>query len=133
MNASKIVMEYLNSRQRGAAKTDLSNVYRIVHRIHPELSEDDFMSVFKAMQAQGLGSMVIGRNGNPNRFVWKYTLKETAEKFKLSTIPAVSQVKATRAPRRPRLSQIVINLDPNTPKIELEALIKLAKGLDTSK
>lgn len=133
MNASKIVMDYLNNRQRGAARTDLSNAYRIVRRAHPEIEEQDFMSVFKSMQSLGLGSMIIGRNGNPNRFVWKYTLKEAVEKFQAS-IPAKDVPKVIRRAKKTVMpQQIVINLNPETPKIELEALLSLVKSLDTNK
>jgi hypothetical protein len=78
--AAKAVFIALGDRQRFRRRTDLNRLYLTVQS-NPKnsgISEDDFLEVFKDLQAIKAGSLVIGRKNNPNRFVWKYNLKELA-------------------------------------------------------
>ena len=86
----KLVFEVLSERQRHRQRTDLKNLYRAVKRNEPSLDEDAFMDVFKGLDKAGAGSLIIGRRGNPNRFIWKYNLKAIAEAAQAGGIKASS-------------------------------------------
>jgi hypothetical protein len=81
-----LVMGILSERQRHRQRTDLKNLYRGAKRVEPKIDEDQFMEVFKKLAASGAGSLIIGRRGNPNRFIWKYNLKDIAEAVKTSGV-----------------------------------------------
>lgn len=79
---AKLVFDVLAERQRHRQRTDLNNLFRAMRRDNPDLSEREYLEVFKTLQMNGAGSLIIGRRGNPNRFIWKYNLKDLAEKIK---------------------------------------------------
>lgn len=77
--AETLVFKNLQARERNNQQTDLTNMYRAIYKTNPEIDQVDFLNVFKKLQEQHAGVLVIGRNGNSNRFIWKYNLKEVAE------------------------------------------------------
>lgn len=38
--------------------------------------EADYMAAWKSLESMGAGSIIHGRNGNPDRFKWHYSLKD---------------------------------------------------------
>ncbi len=75
---SGLVYKVLGSRQRIRQQTDLTVLYRQIKRLDRNVNEKDFLATFRKLEADGAGSLVIGRRGNPNRFIWKYNLKDVA-------------------------------------------------------
>ena len=76
---SELVFNVLSERNRHRSRTDLKNLYRSIKKMEPDIDEEQFMAVFKGLAAAGAGSLIIGRRGNPNRFIWKYNLKAIAD------------------------------------------------------
>lgn len=87
---AKLVFDVLAERQRHRQRTDLNNLFRAMRRDNPDLSEKEYLEVFKTLQANGAGSLIIGRRGNPNRFIWKYNLKDLAEKVQINGLNPVT-------------------------------------------
>lgn len=85
---TKLVFDILAERQRSRAKTDIKNLFRQALQRTPkqELNYDAFLDVFRDLQASGAGSLIIGRRRNPDRFAWKYSLKDLASKIKINGI-----------------------------------------------
>lgn len=74
-----LVFKNLQSRERNNQQTDLTNMYRAIYKTNPDIDQIEFLNVFKKLQEHHAGVLVIGRGGNPNRFIWKYNLKEVAD------------------------------------------------------
>lgn len=78
-NAASAIFDDMANRERFRREYNLK-------RLHKELSEkskkpiDDkeFLETFKALQAAGLGSLIVGRGGKEDRFIWDYNLKDVA-------------------------------------------------------
>ncbi len=126
---SDLVLGILSERQRHRQRTDLKNLYRQSKKSDPNIDEDKFMDVFRSLAAAGAGSLIVGRRGNPNRFIWKYNLKDIAEAAQTSGVkPSTFQsladkpkeeVKAVAEPRKIKRSKRVIKAVQMKPKAEV--------------
>lgn len=162
---SKIIFKVLSDKQRARRATDLTHAFKAATKIDSTIPEREFLSVFKEMQAAKLGSLVIGRRNNHNRFVWKYNLKDVAEAAKGKTVQmkTIDEILPTKKPRRktkrkvnftvtpkvaaavvsapqraaktstskgPRI-QLNLELSPDVPFKDIQALLELAKSLQS--
>lgn len=73
--SSKSVFKYLFERRRGRQDTNIKRVQRILKESGSELNADDISNVFRKLQDLGIGKIVYGRRGNPNRFMWTANLR----------------------------------------------------------
>lgn len=99
---------YLGTRQRmRSALTDLDATEKKLLRMGKKIVHAEYTKYWEALQAQGVGSIVHGRGGNPTRFVWSYSLREVAkaaiEGKDLNATPVVNP--APRPMIKPVLSQ----------------------------
>lgn len=141
---SKAVFKALADKQRQRSRTDISRLYRAIKAAEmPHLDEKQFLEVFKKLQLAGVGSLIIGRKNNPNRFAWNYNLKDIGKAAKNGNVeltPVDKQVKHVK--RRVRASQttartiqanpiisINIQLPAGTPQTEIDAWLGLLKDL----
>jgi hypothetical protein len=95
----KIVFKALSEKQRARRATDLTHLYRAVSKMDKTVQEKEFLKVFRQLEDADIGSLIIGRRNNHNRFVWNYNLKQVAQAAngKMSTkelAPAVPEKKA---------------------------------------
>lgn len=138
---SKAIFKALADKQRARRKTDLTNLFKTVRKEHAEISEKDFLLIFKQLQEAKVGSLVIGRKNNHNRFVWSYNLKDVANRGlnKTSTekptqLPAPEKKKRGRKPgmkmktNSDKARIITINLDMSSVS-DAKALIELIESL----
>jgi hypothetical protein len=72
---SKAIFKALAERQRFRRRTDLNRLHKT---LGDQITEEEFLSTFKKLQEAGIGSLIIGRKNNPNRFAWNYNLKSVA-------------------------------------------------------
>lgn len=87
---TKLVFDILAERQRSRARTDIKNLFRQALKAEPKLDYQDFLSVFKNLDAANFGKLIIGRRRNPDRFAWSYDLKDVATKVKANGISATT-------------------------------------------
>lgn len=73
--SAKSVFKYLFERRRGRQDTNIKRVQRILKESGTEVTSDDISDVFKKLQDLGIGKIVFGRRGNPNRFMWTANLR----------------------------------------------------------
>ena len=76
---SKIVFKALSEKQRARRATDLTHLYRAVSKMDKTVQEKEFLKVFRQLEDADIGSLIIGRRNNHNRFVWNYNLKQVAQ------------------------------------------------------
>lgn len=70
-----LVSKSLAARKRMRHFTDINRTETQLKRAGNPVVHPDFIKYWKDLQAAGAGSIVYGRKGNPDRFMWKYDLK----------------------------------------------------------
>lgn len=162
---SKIVFKALSDKQRTRRATDLTNLFRTVSKLDQTIPEREFLAVFKKLQDAKVGSLIIGRRSNHNRFVWNYNLKEVAQaamdktmlltpisehfsnvqkKTKKKTVTIVKPTEVIKPIKKKVIQaktksstvkgpsiQLNLELSPNTPVKEIQALLELVKSLQS--
>lgn len=87
-STTKAIFDVLAERQRHRSQTDLANLFRNILKMNPEtkIEYPEYIQVFKKLEASDMGRLVKGRGRNPDRFIWKYNLKDLANKVKMNGI-----------------------------------------------
>lgn len=116
-HTSVVTMLFLALRQRDRGFSNIPGTKEQLIKMGEKIVDDDFSKFWRDLQAIGVGSIVFGRRGNPDRFKWHYSLKNVAqsaiegrqEEIKLLAqkkktqvtypVPAKRKVKRTRKPK----------------------------------
>lgn len=75
-NTSKAVFDTLSKRIRFRRQTNLSKFANLMINKGERIVEEEYIQLFKRLEEAGIGTLVIGRRGKPNRFKWNYNLKD---------------------------------------------------------
>lgn len=67
---------YLSYRQRNRSSTDLTNLKRELLKKGVKVVDGDYLNTFNTLKDAGVGTIKIGRNGNPSKFFWHFSQKE---------------------------------------------------------
>ena len=132
--ASEIVFKHLAGRERAAWTSNLGRLYNEVTANGTNLSREAFNKVFEDLQKAGAGTIVLGRRGGANRFVWSYNFRDAATQ----TLSSLAATKKTAAKvleaKTPAVSTkaeggtvIQITLPSGVSIEDIKALIELAK------
>jgi hypothetical protein len=78
-HTAEVVMVSLGVRERMRPTSDLGRIKKILLRSGERIVDSDYTKLWKDLEAAGVGSIVYGRNGNPDRFHWHYSLKKVAK------------------------------------------------------
>lgn len=131
-NTSKEVFSHLKERIRFRRETNLHKLHNILMHSGAKIVEEEYINLFKRLQDEGAGALIIGRRGKPDRFKWYYNLKKIAEAaYNPSTIidklndPNQKVVKRSRG--RPRKVQNITSDDPMT------LTVKIPSNVDSKK
>jgi hypothetical protein len=73
---SEAIFECLKNRDRTRKVTDLRQLQYKLLDDGAKLTKEGVMRVFQQLQDEGIGSLIIGRKGNPTRFKWNYSIKK---------------------------------------------------------
>lgn len=76
---SKEVFSAFAHRQRFRSETDLSRFKILLINSGKKIVIDEYMTLFKRLEALGIGTLVMGRLGKPTRFIWNYSLKSVGK------------------------------------------------------
>jgi hypothetical protein len=72
----KTLAYYGAHRQRNSEVTDIEQMRKILVDKHNEkLHPERWLEAFKKLEDMGMGALIFGRRGSPNRFRWNYSLK----------------------------------------------------------
>lgn len=96
---AEAIFGIFSERIRFRRVTNLQKLHNDLVNQNKPVDDDDMVQTFKSLEDAGLGALVIGRNGNPSRFVWDYNLKEVA-KAALEGKPSVDQAARLTAMKR---------------------------------
>ncbi len=128
------VFKALAMRERSSSRSDIDAIFRELEgHLGKELNYFKFLDVWKALESEGLGVLVHGRKGNPNRFLWKVNFKKMARKalgLQEEITPGFRfplRAERKQEPAQPHTITFVI---PDTvPKEEILALMHLGASL----
>jgi len=95
--AADVVFKYLAGRERSTWNLNLSRVFADLTADGTSINREAFNQVFMDLQKAGAGTIVHGRRGGANRFMWQYNFREAANQT-LQTIEA-SRPKTVEAPK----------------------------------
>lgn len=147
---SKVVFNALSERERYRDQLDLRKFKNDLMNKGEKIVQDEYIETFKMLEQLGVGSLIIGRKGKPNRFKWNYNLKDVAKASmnnEVKEFKAIAQpIITTKRPRgRPRKNQsilnavstkatnqpisITINLPADSNPADVAALLSLVKGM----
>jgi hypothetical protein len=69
----------LRLRERQRHTSDITRTRSELARQGERIVESDYIQFWKDLQAAGVGSIIYGRKGKPDRFEWHYSLKSVAK------------------------------------------------------
>lgn len=69
----------LRLRERQRHTSDITRTRSELARQGERIVESDYMQFWKDLQVAGVGSIIYGRKGKPDRFEWHYSLKSVAK------------------------------------------------------
>jgi hypothetical protein len=134
--AGRKVFSYLSTRERHRNRTDLRQLYTSVFEEGDSTSYEDFIKVFQELHNAQVGVLIRGRRNDPDRFQWRYNLKDVAKAAKgeieLGEAPKAEPVSGNNkgVVVAPGANVIQINLHVSGDKsAQLSALLQLAKSL----
>lgn len=85
------VFKTLSERERPRPVTDLRRLrLEMVEAGGRPISASEFREVFDELTKLGLGSVVVGRHNNPDRFKWNYNMVDLARKVLAQKVAAPS-------------------------------------------
>lgn len=149
---AKAIFSIFANRERGRADTDIKRMTYMLRRSMP-VDNTQVARVFKSLEALGLGKIVYGRHGNPNRFVWDYNLTSvgkigtgTAERltsltYRAQPLPKVQDevVAENKLSLQSSTTKLIIKdgkvtIEATLPKThdEIEAIVNLIKHLNVA-
>lgn len=106
-HTAEVTMTDLAMRERLRHFSDIVRTKNKLVRSGEKIVDSDYMAFWKGLQDAGVGSIVYGRRGKPDRFEWHYSLKQVAKAALEGTDEAVEKISIA-----PRVKQKV------TPKQE---------------
>lgn len=146
-DTAKAIFNRLADKKRSRSRINIRALKYEMLTNGQKVVEEEFLNTFKKLMDLGVGSLVVGRAGNPTRFIWNYKLKDVAmaaksdkvapvktirRPRKLESVPAIVPVqKVTMSPIKDKTPiSITFNLSPDIRGEDLAALISLAKELE---
>lgn len=123
---AQAISNELKQRQRIHHFIDITRFRRNLVKSGKPVAETDYMKYWKSLQNEGAGSIVYGRKGKPDRFLFNYSLKDIAA----ASVPSAVTKPVKRSPGRPKGSKNRVNLSAKQDVKGLKKqLIKLQEEL----
>lgn len=129
----KEVFTVLSTRERSAARSDIDAIFRELEaKSKKELNYFKYLEVWKLLEEKQVGTLVYGRKGNPNRFVWRTNFRHVG-RLGLGLQPEVwvetkkDKEPKIEAPKAP--STITFVIPDSVSKEDIMALLNLGAQL----
>lgn len=106
-HTAEVIMTALALRERVRHESDINRVRNKLIRDGEKIVEADFIQFWKDMEAAGVGSIVLGSNKRPARFMWWYSLKSVAKAALEGTNEQVSKIeKGSKSRTKPSVAPV---------------------------
>lgn len=77
-DAAQAAFKTFAKRERYRANTPVQRFHQELQSTYGEVKLEELMDMFKALEKQGVGSLVISRKPYQTRFKWGYSLRDVA-------------------------------------------------------
>lgn len=110
---AEITMTALALRQRTRHFSDLNRTKNALMNHGEKIVESDYLQLFGDLEKAGVGVIIRGRNGKPDRFEWYYSLKSIAKSALTQTdeqvkaIVSLNLAQEKPVKRKPRTANVV--------------------------
>ncbi len=105
--SSKSVFKYLFERRRGRQDTNIKRVQRLLKESGEPVNSNEISDVFRKLQELGIGKIVFGRRGNPNRFMWTANLLSIKELLEGKSQQLYKQNPTAKKLNQPKLTSSI--------------------------
>lgn len=78
-STAEVVATALALRQRQRTETNVKAMWSSLLRNKEKVVQKEFFQFWKNLEAEGLGSLIVGRRGKHTRFIWNYSLKNVGK------------------------------------------------------
>lgn len=119
---AKSVFDALSKRERFRSSTNLSKFKRELMEQGRKIVSDEYMETFKRLHDMKIGTLVIGRRGGANRFLWNYNFKNLLKQGRSNN--AVEPFKQAQGKRSPTAIDVSTFIKKDAP----EALLGANRG-----
>lgn len=97
-------MLLLALRERNKPYTPLAVMKDQLIKMGEKVVDADYKQFWKDLEAAGVGSLILGRKGNPDRFQWNYSLKDVARSVVDDKGEAIKAFASKKPAKRVRLA-----------------------------
>lgn len=116
-------------RERLRHSSDITRTRAELARQGERIVEADYMQFWKDLQVAGVGSIVYGRKGKPDRFDWYYSLKSIAKAcIDGSNVQAVK----VAGPMQPEAPKVILRPKSEVAPKREEVKVRLSDKVSTS-
>lgn len=105
-HTAEVTITDLALRERLRTFSDITRTKNKLIRNGERIVEADYMAFWKSMQDEGLGVIVYGRRGKPDRFEWHYSLKLVAKAALEGTNEVAQKIKESK-PQKTKVAKLV--------------------------
>lgn len=104
---AEITMTALALRQRVRHYSDINRTRNLLMNHGEKIVDSDFQQLFNDLEKAGIGVIIRGRKGKPDRFEWYYSLKSVAKAALNKSDEKVEkiQVKAPKQVQEPKKNE----------------------------
>jgi hypothetical protein len=117
---SQAVFDHLASRQRFRVRTNLVKLkYDLIHN-GKKVVDNEYLGTFKKLHELGVGNLIVGRRGKPNRFIWNFNLKDIGQAAFNELKDDVRTVGKKSTKRRMRVRKKIVEQQNVSPEFRSE-------------
>jgi hypothetical protein len=120
-HTAEVTITALAIRERLRPFSDITRTKNQLVRNGEKIVEADYMNFWKGLQDAGVGVIVYGRKGKPDRFEWHYSMKKVAKAALDGTNEAVEklQIPAKEKPAQDKVVRKEKSETRSTPKVHI--------------
>lgn len=107
-HTAEVTMTALALRERDRPFSDITRTRNYLSRSGERVVEGDYMNFWKGLEDLGVGIIVYGRRGKPDRFEWHYSLKKVAKAAIEGTNQSVEKINGKSRTKQP------VKVEPKT-------------------
>jgi hypothetical protein len=96
-HTAEVTITALAIRERVRNFSDIVRTKNQLIRNGERIVEEDYMAFWKGLQDAGVGKIVYGRKGKPDRFEWYYSMKKVAKAALEGTNESVEKITSIKS------------------------------------
>lgn len=98
-HSAQVTMLSLSQRERLRHFSDISRLKTKLLREGEKIVDEDYKKFWEELQAAGVGSIIYGRKGKPDRWVWYYSLRSIAKVVIEGSNDQIEKIEVKKRPK----------------------------------